>query len=152
MGITLKIKPQISEGNYVKVDIYQEISALAPTAATEGLAITTKRSAKTSVVVKDKQTIVIGGLIQDKETRSITKIPLLGDIPFLGWFFKYSSTEKQKTNLMIYLTPTIINELSDLDEVKQKSEEKFKDHVLTNQATENENKSTDNGISEQPKE
>jgi len=116
------------------------------------LAITTKRSAKTSVVVKDKQTIVIGGLIQDKETRSITKIPLLGDIPFLGWFFKYSSTEKQKTNLMIYLTPTIINELSDLDEVKQKSEEKFKDHVLTNQATENENKSTDNGISEQPKE
>ena len=152
VGITLKIKPQISEGNYVKVDIYQEISALAPTAATEGLAITTKRSAKTSVVVKDKQTIVIGGLIQDKETRSITKIPLLGDIPFLGWFFKYSSTEKQKTNLMIYLTPTIINELSDLDEVKQKSEEKFKDHVLTNQATENENKSTDNGISEQPKE
>lgn len=131
VGITLRIKPKISEGDYVKVDIYQEISALAPTAASEGLAITTKRSAKTSVVVKDRQTIVIGGLIQDKETKSITKIPLLGDIPFLGWFFKYSSTEKQKTNLMIYLTPTIVNEFSDLDELKHKSEERFNSSVET---------------------
>jgi len=131
VGITLRIKPKISEGDYVKVDIYQEISAIAPTAASEGLAITTKRSAKTSVVVKDRQTIVIGGLIQDKETKSITKIPLLGDIPFLGWLFKYSSTEKQKTNLMIYLTPTIVNEFSDLDELKHKSEERFNSSVET---------------------
>lgn len=152
VGITLKIKPQISEGNYVKVDIYQEISAIAPTAATEGLAITTKRSAKTSVVVKNKQTIVIGGLIQDRETQSTTKVPLLGDIPLLGWFFKYSSTEKQKTNLMIYLTPTIIDELSDLDELKQKSEEKFKDNAAIKPPGENMNTTTDSNISEQPKE
>ena len=132
VGITLKIKPQISEGGYVKLDIYQEISAIAPTSQTGGQAkdiITTKRSAKTSVVVKNEQTIVIGGLIQDKEIKNVTKVPLLGDIPLLGWLFKYSSTQKQKINLLIYLTPTIIKEFSELDTLKEKTEEKFKGGV-----------------------
>ena len=132
VGITLKIKPQISEGGYVKLDIYQEISAIAPTSQTGGQAkdiITTKRSAKTSVVVKNEQTIVIGGFIQDKEIKNVTKVPLLGDIPLLGWLFKYSSTQKQKINLLIYLTPTIIKEFSELDTLKEKTEEKFKGGV-----------------------
>src|SRR3989338_7435218 len=132
VGITLKIKPQISEGDYVKLDIYQEISAIAQTSLTGGQAsdiITTKRSAKTSVVVKNEQTIVIGGLIQDKEVKNVTKIPLLGDIPLLGWLFKYYSTQKQKINLLIYLTPTIIKEFSELDTLKEKTEEKFKGGV-----------------------
>jgi general secretion pathway protein D len=132
VGITLKIKPQISEGDYVKLDIYQEISAVAPTSQTGGQAkdiITTKRSAKTSVVVKNEQTIVIGGLIQDKEIKNVTKVPLLGDIPLLGWLFKYSSTQRQKINLIIYLTPTIIKDFSELDNLKEKTEEKFKGGV-----------------------
>ena len=133
VGITLKIKPQISEGDYVKLDIYQEISAIAPTSQAGGQArdiITTKRSAKTSVVVKNEQTIVIGGLIQDKEVKNETKVPLLGDIPLLGWLFKFSSTQKQKINLLIYLTPTIIKDFSGLDDLKNKTEEKFKGGVL----------------------
>ncbi len=133
VGITLRIKPQISEGDYVKLDIYQEISALVPTSGGGGLQpsdiVTTKRSAKTSVVVKDGQTIVIGGLIQDKEVKSITKVPLLGDIPLLGWLFKYSSSERQKTNLLIYLTPTIVKDFGGLDVLKNKSEERFKEGV-----------------------
>lgn len=132
VGITLKIKPQISEGDYVKLDIYQEISAVAPTSQAGGQArdiITTKRSAKTSVVVKNEQTIVIGGLIQDKEIKNVTKVPLLGDIPILGWLFKYSSTQRQKINLLIYLTPSIVKDFSDLDTLKDKTEEKFKGGV-----------------------
>jgi general secretion pathway protein D len=130
VGITLRIKPQISEGGYIKLDIYQEISSVAPTTQTGGIQaadiITTKRSARTSVVVKDKQTVVIGGLIQEKEIINISKVPLLGDIPILGWLFKFTSKQKQKTNLIVYLTPTIIKELDELDELKREREDKFK--------------------------
>ena len=125
VGITLRIKPQISEGDYIKLDIYQEISAVSTTASTATDLITTKRSAKTSVVVRNKQTVVIGGLIQDKEIKNVTRVPLLSDIPFLGWLFKSTSTSKQKTNLLVYLTPTIVREFDDLDALKQRKQGEF---------------------------
>ncbi len=125
IGITLRIKPQISEGDYIKLDIYQEISALEATSVTTADVVTTKRSAKTSVVVKDKQTVVIGGLIQDKETKNVSKVPLLGDIPFLGWLFKSTSTEKQKTNLLVFLTPTIVKDFDTLNALKDRKQLEF---------------------------
>ncbi|MBI5903342.1 MAG: type II secretion system secretin GspD [Deltaproteobacteria bacterium] len=125
VGITLRIKPQISEGGYIKLDIYQEISALETASVTTADVVTTKRSAKTSVVVKDKQTVVIGGLIQDKETKSVSKVPLLGDIPFLGWLFKSTSTERQKTNLLVFLTPTIVNDFDTLNALKDRKQLEF---------------------------
>ncbi len=128
IGIRLKIKPKISEGDFVKLDIYQEISAIAPT-TTAGASdlITTKRSAKTTVVVMNKQTVVIGGLIQDKSTNDTTKVPLLGDIPFLGWLFKSSKDRNQKTNLLVFITPYIIEDLHGLDELKKKKELEFEE-------------------------
>lgn len=126
-GITLKITPQISEGEYVKLDIYQEISAVKD-ATSKGAAtdiITTKRSAKTAVVVKDMETVVIGGLIQDQDEETISKIPLLGDIPLLGWFFKSKGTTRKKTNLMIFLTPRVIKGPNDLLGVAARQREKF---------------------------
>ncbi len=133
VGITLRIKPQISEGNYIKLDIYQEISALVPTATTGVTAtdiITTKRSAKTSVVVKDKQTVVIGGLIQNKETKNISKVPILGDIPLLGWLFKSTTTENTKTNVLVYLTPTIVKDFENLEDLKERKKEEFEKNSL----------------------
>ena len=124
IGITLRIKPQISEGDYIKLDIYQEISAVDTTSKAADI-ITTKRFARTSVVVRDKQTIVIGGLIQDKDTKNETKVPLLGDIPILGWLFKTNSTVKEKTNLLVYLTPTIVKEFDNLDPIMQKKKDEF---------------------------
>ncbi|MEE8185690.1 MAG: type II secretion system protein GspD, partial [Thermodesulfobacteriota bacterium] len=130
VGITLRIKPQISEGDYIKLDLYQEISSVSSTTQSGGIQasdiITSKRSAKTSVVVKDKQTIVIGGLIQERDVQNLNKIPLLGDIPILGWLFRFSSKQKQKTNLIIYITPTIIKDFNELDELKKEREDKFK--------------------------
>jgi general secretion pathway protein D len=126
-GITLKITPQISEGEYVKLDIYQEISAVKD-ANSKGAAtdiITTKRSAKTAVVVKDQETVVIGGLIQDQDEETISKIPLLGDIPLLGWFFKSKGTSRKKTNLMIFLTPRVIKGPTDLLGVAERQRGKF---------------------------
>uniref|UniRef100_A0A831U1C1 Type II secretion system protein GspD n=1 Tax=Geobacter metallireducens TaxID=28232 RepID=A0A831U1C1_GEOME len=130
-GITLRITPQISEGEFVKLDIYQEISAVKD-ASNIGAArdlITTKRSAKTSVVVKDKETVVIGGLIQDRDTATVNKIPILGDIPLLGWLFKTKSTRREKTNLMIVLTPRIIRGAQEMAEVSDLQRGTFNDAV-----------------------
>jgi general secretion pathway protein D len=129
VGITLRITPQISDGGYVKLDIYQEISAVSPTVQTGGAdaadIITTKRSAKTSVVVRDKQKIVIGGLIQEKRTKNVTKVPLLGDIPVLGYLFKFKSKKKDRTNLIVFLTPVIVDDFDDLDKLRFDREELF---------------------------
>jgi general secretion pathway protein D len=114
VGITLRITPQITEGDYVKLDIYQEISALSQNQSDNILInvgpTITKRSTKTSVVVKDNQTVVIGGLMQERQEENLTKVPMLGDIPVLGWFFRYKSTSKNKTNLIVFLSPHIIRE------------------------------------------
>jgi general secretion pathway protein D len=132
-GIMLKIKPQISEGEYIKLDIYQEISAVKDfggTAAnpTQGLG-STKRSAKTSVVVKNTDTVIIGGLIQDTDQVTESKIPLLGDIPLLGWLFKTKKTTRDKTNLLIMLTPRIIKDARDMAEVSVNQRNSFSDAV-----------------------
>ncbi|MBI4684106.1 MAG: type II secretion system secretin GspD [Nitrospirae bacterium] len=129
VGITLKITPQITEGDYVKLDIYQEISSIKQGASTDILIsvgpTTTKRSTKTSVVVKDKQTVVIGGLMQEKDEENITKVPLLGDIPLLGWLFKYKSISKKKTNLLVFLTPHVVKESESLEKITIDKQEKF---------------------------
>jgi general secretion pathway protein D len=121
VGITLKLTPQINVGNYLKLDIYQEISAQVG-GQSENIITSvgptfTKRSTRTSVVVKDKQTVVIGGLMQEREEETMTKAPFLGDIPFLGWLFKYRTTHKVKTNLLVFLTPHIVKESEHLEKI-----------------------------------
>ena len=123
IGITLKITPQISEGDYIKMDIYQEISALVAGQSENILTsigpTITKRSTKTSVVVQNKQTVVIGGLMQDRDEETTEKAPFLGDIPFLGWLFKYKTTQKTKTNLLVFLTPHIVTEAAQLGQLSK---------------------------------
>jgi general secretion pathway protein D len=127
VGIILKIKPQISEGDYIRMEINQEISQVK---AGKGQAIdlvTTKRSAKTNVVVKNRDTVVIGGLIQDTEEDVISKVPILGDIPLLGWMFKSTAKVRKKTNLVLLLTPYIIKDAADLAEMTQIQRQLFED-------------------------
>ena len=132
-GIILKIKPQISEGEYIKLDIYQEISAVKDfgTATNPSLG-STKRSAKTSVVVKNTDTVVIGGLIQDTDQVTESKIPFFGDIPFMGWLFKTKNTRREKTNLLIMLTPRIIKDARDMAEATTGQRTTFTDAVKNN--------------------
>lgn len=126
VGIRLKIRPKISEGNFVKLDIYQEISAVSPT-RTAGASdiITTKRSAKTNVVVMNNQTVVIGGLIQDRKTNNTTKVPFLGDLPFFGWLFKSNRNQSQKTNLLVFITPYIVEDFTGLEDLRKRKEDEF---------------------------
>lgn len=126
VGIKLRIKPKISEGDFVKLDIYQEISAISPTTvAGASDLITTKRSAQTTVVVKNNQTVVIGGLIQTRKTNSTVKVPLLGDIPVLGWLFKFKRDQDQKTNLLVFITPYIVNDFQGLEDIRLRKESEF---------------------------
>jgi type II secretory pathway component GspD/PulD (secretin) len=121
VGINLKITPQINEGDYLKLDIYQEISAVVG-GQSENIITTvgptfTKRSTRTSVVVKDKQTVVIGGLMSERDEETLTKMPFFGDIPIIGWLFKYKSMHKVKTNLLVFLTPNIVKESGHLEKI-----------------------------------
>jgi len=111
VGIKLKVKPQINEGNAVKLEISQEVSAVVPSAnaATQG-PTTNKRSIKTKVLVENGQVLVLGGLIDDKLDESAQKVPLLGDVPLLGNLFRYRNTSKLKRNLMIFLHPVILRD------------------------------------------
>jgi len=128
-GITLKITPQITEGEYIKLDIYREISAVKNSKGEGSDVVTTKRSAKTSVVVKDSDSVVIGGLIQTRDEENIEKIPLLGDIPLLGYLFKTKSTQRTKTNLIIILTPRIIRSGADMAAISGEQRDSFEDAV-----------------------
>lgn len=110
VGITLKIKPQINEGNAVKMDIEQTVDSLSASTAGAADLITNTRSIKTAVIVNDGQTMVLGGLMEDDVKESEQKVPLLGDIPLLGWLFKYKTTTSDKKNLMVFMRPVIIRD------------------------------------------
>jgi general secretion pathway protein D len=128
VGITLRITPQITEGDYIKLDIFQEISAVKQGSEAVEISVgptTTKRSTKTSVVVRDRQTVVIGGLMQEREEENVHKVPLLGDIPLLGWLFKYKSKSKQKTNLLVFITPHMVREAEHLSQISEGKMQEF---------------------------
>ena len=109
VGLTLRITPQINEGDSVKLDVEQEVSSLSPSPVATDL-ITNKRSIKTTVLVRDQQTIVLGGLIEDTFRDNVQKVPILGDIPLLGHLFKSTTTTKDKQNLMVFIRPVIIRD------------------------------------------
>lgn len=118
VGIKLKITPQINEGNAVVLEIEQEVSGIAGNTAVD--IITNKRQINTTVLVNSGQTIVLGGLIDNDIQESEQKIPLLGDIPWLGRLFSSTTTSKRKTNLMVFIRPTIITDTSEINSVSSK--------------------------------
>jgi len=124
VGITLKITPQISKDRMVSLRIFQEITKLdelSKTGATNPS--TLKRTLETSVIVKDKNTIVIGGLIDDSFSKTVYMVPCLGDIPLLGWLFKSLSKGGEKTNLFIFLTPHVIKNPYEIKELYKEKKE-----------------------------
>lgn len=115
VGVMLKITPQINEGNYVRLDIEQEVSSIAGSTAVD--VVTNKREVKTSVLVPNGGLVVLGGLIDDDIQQSSQKVPILGDIPILGHAFKSERTQKIKRNLMVFIHPRVLKDDKDLREV-----------------------------------
>jgi general secretion pathway protein D len=107
VGVTLKITPQINQENVVRLQVHVEVIKL-PIASVTNTPTTFKRTAQTTVIIQDNNTLVLGGIIGDDITDSIYKIPLLGDIPVLGWLFKSQNHSVERVNLFIFLTPRII--------------------------------------------
>ena len=129
VDLTLKIKPNISQSNYVTLSVDLDQNTVIDRDASSGLPRLSKRKTKQTVTVKNSQTIVISGLVETRESQTFKKIPLLGDIPIIGWLFRNSSIEHTRNNLMIFLTPHIIHGADDLAAVyKQKLEER--DQIL----------------------
>jgi general secretion pathway protein D len=110
VGLTLKIKPQINEGDALRLEIEQEVSSIADSVAGASDIVTNKRSIKTNVMVDDGQVVVLGGLIEEQIGESIQKIPFLGDIPFLGALFRSKTAKVSKTNLMVFIHPVILRD------------------------------------------
>ena len=115
IGVKLTVRPQINEGNAVKMYINQEVSSIfGPLGEMSTDLITNKRNIKTTVLVEDGETIVLGGLIDDNVQESVKKVPFLGDIPLLGRLFKTTSISRTKRNLMVFLRPTIVRDSNDV--------------------------------------
>ena len=111
VGLTLRVRPTINEDNTVKLQIFQEVSTIAPGTLTNVNGPTTnKRSIESSVVVDDGNVIVLGGLLQDEYGNQIDKVPLAGDIPVLGALFRNEQRTRKKTNLMVFLRPAVVRD------------------------------------------
>ncbi|WP_281812522.1 type II secretion system secretin GspD [Limnohabitans sp. MORI2] len=116
VGLTLKVKPQISETGTVKLTIFQEVSSVVPNSvgSSTGL-ITNKRSIESNVLVDDGSIIVLGGLLSDEYSGGASQVPLFGDIPVVGWLFKSESRSRAKKNLMVFLRPVVMRDAAASD-------------------------------------
>ncbi|TAL89572.1 MAG: type II secretion system protein GspD, partial [Rhodanobacter sp.] len=128
VGLTLRIKPQISEGGTVRLQLYTEVSSIQDKNNPAGV-ITNKRAVNTTVLVDNGQIVVIGGLIQDTVNDGEQKVPVLGSIPVLGSLFHYKNRSHSKTDLMIFLRPTVVRDSEDADGF---TSERY-DHILGEQ-------------------
>jgi hypothetical protein len=131
IGVTLRVTPQITEGEALRLEIFQEITnineSLIPiTGDTESVGVPlSNRRVENTVVVSDGETIVIGGMLSDDYTDNITKVPWLGDIPVLGWLFKTTTRSLKKINLLVFLTPHIVRTPDDLEYQTIRKREEF---------------------------
>ena len=123
VGVTLELTPQVLENDLIRLEIKQEITAIAEAVAqtigtgTSSVPVgptTTKRSMETTTIARDGQTLVVGGLVRDNVTISESKVPFLGDIPLLGWLFRFQSRQQEKLNLLVFLTPTLVRDEVDM--------------------------------------
>ena len=132
IGVTLRVTPQITEGNTLRLEIFQEITDIntalvATTGDPESVGVPlSNRRIENTVVVGDGETVVIGGLIGDSFQDTVTKVPFLGDIPILGWAFKSTSRRIVKKNLLVFLTPHIIRSALDLERETIRKREEFR--------------------------
>ncbi|MCF8037758.1 MAG: type II secretion system secretin GspD [Desulfohalobiaceae bacterium] len=118
VGVTLKVTPLINNQGWVKLNLFQEVSRIDPNVDFDTQTpITRKRTAETTVTVKDGQTVVIAGLMEKRTSNTKSQVPGLGDIPILGHFFKNTDNQAEKTNLMVFITPNIVQDQADAEKI-----------------------------------
>jgi general secretion pathway protein D len=133
VGLTLKVKPQISENGTVKMQIFQEVSSIDTKSATTAGLITNKRSIESSVLVEDGSIVVLGGLLQDDYSNSQEKVPGLGDLPFFGNLFRSETRKRNKTNLMVFLRPVVMRDAAATDSLSMNRYEQMRGDQMNSQ-------------------
>jgi general secretion pathway protein D len=128
VALEMKLTPHVNEHDIIRLEVDEKISEVSPAPSNLGPS-TSERTAKTIVVAKDQQTILIGGLMSDKVINSVQKIPILGDIPVLGFFFRNTTKHIVKTNLILALTPYVVNDQSDLRRILEKKMKERREFV-----------------------
>jgi len=118
-GLTLEITPQISEGDAVRLEIHHKLSNFTGEPGPTGAAPETKREITTTVMAMDGQTVVLGGLMEDQVTHDKSKVPILGDIPILGWLFRSQSAQTLKNNLLVFITPHVLRDPTDFSQISR---------------------------------
>ena len=126
VDLTLKITPQINESNFIKLKIDEQLDEVEGMDPNLG-PTTSKRKVMNTVVVRDQQPVVIGGLITDRETTGVAKIPILGDLPLLGMLFRKTTKQIEKKNLMLIIVPHIIKDPTDLDRMHENKMQQIRD-------------------------
>ena len=132
VGITLRLTPQISQGDVVRLDLYEEVSAVVPNPPVDpNIAgpTTTVRSASTTIVAQNGQTVALGGLISDAVSNGQSKIPYIGEIPVLGNLFKTTDDRRAKVNLLIFLTPHVVRDESTLNNLSVDQRDRFRNYL-----------------------
>ncbi|MBP9024060.1 MAG: hypothetical protein KBH06_12720, partial [Spirochaetes bacterium] len=133
VGIKLKVTPHITDSDRITLDLYQEANSIISEGTIEGATYTPptlgKRDITTKVTVYDGKTIVVGGLISNQASTVETKVPILGDIPLLGWLFKNKTVKNEKKNLLIFISPTIATKKEVIENI---SNEKINEHKKLN--------------------
>jgi general secretion pathway protein D len=107
VGVMLRVKPQITEGGTIRLNLYQEVSRVESITTTTGIVLS-KRALESTVIVDDSQIVVLGGLIQDSQENGTDKLPVAGDVPFFGQLFRYDTRRRIKTNLLVFIKPTVV--------------------------------------------
>jgi general secretion pathway protein D len=131
IGLNLKIKAHINQGDSITLELLQKAESIAPSVNVASDIVTNKRLISTTALIKDTQTLVIGGLLEDREDEQRSKVPLLGDIPLVGRLFSSTGKDKKKTNLMVFIKPTI---LKDDAQVASITKQRY-DYMRAQQAT-----------------
>lgn len=127
-ALTLRFTPQITEGNLVRLKVYQEITAVTDAVGTvDEVGPTFKKTLlRNTIVARDGETVVLGGLFQTDVTKSVTKVPLLGDVPLLGYLFKRTKDVENKTSLLVFITPRVIRNSEDLKRITDENRGQLK--------------------------
>ncbi|MBM4360313.1 MAG: type II secretion system secretin GspD [Deltaproteobacteria bacterium] len=133
VGIKLSITPHVNDSDQIRMEISEEFSNAGAAEGALGVVPINKRTAETTVIVRDQQTVVIGGLVREEQRNKLTKIPILGDIPILGALFRKNETTNQKSNLLLVLTPHIVRDPADLRRIferKMQERQEFLDRYF----------------------
>lgn len=130
LGVILRLTPRITKNDFVSMKLKVQIKNLVPDVQVAGIPVIANNDIETNLSVPNQSTIVLGGLLEETRRKSVQKIPILGDIPLLGKLFRETNTQKEKSNLIVFLTPSIVRSQSDIEDLTDRHQDILESHGI----------------------